>query len=82
MSISRIPDPDFVRCIDCTLRRKHLRMTPKSSHPGRRIEYYCHRGGKPRELFGQRGCSKGKRASSPLLQSIFDSETGGENYEA
>jgi len=82
MGISRIPDPDFVRCIDCTLRRKHLRMTPKSSRPGRRIEYWCHRGGRPRELFGQRGCAKGERRRSPLLQSILDSETGGENDEA
>jgi DNA-directed RNA polymerase subunit RPC12/RpoP len=53
--ISRIPNPDFVRCRDCSFRRVRKELiTTKTVRV-----YYCVRTGK--KLRGKRGCEQGQR---------------------
>lgn len=67
MSISRIPNPDFVPCVDCIYRRPKKTFLKNGiiSHL-----YYCYRGKKPRRLFGQKGCDHGKRKSSDQVTQL------------
>ncbi len=53
--ISRIPDPDFVACVDCRFRRMVKTFSEKRV---RRIAF-CVRVVPYRRLRGQKGCDKG-----------------------
>ena len=53
--ISRIPNPEFVRCKDCTLRKPLKRFV----HNTARREWFCGKSGV--KLRGRRGCEQGQR---------------------
>ena len=57
--ISRIPELDFVRCVQCKRRRK--KQVLKKSGRGKKTIYYCDLVTPWRRLFGQRGCVEGKK---------------------
>ena len=53
--ISRIPNPEFVRCGDCSLRKPRKRFIGKVV----KREWYCVRSGE--KLRGRNGCDQGQR---------------------
>lgn len=57
--ISRIPDLNFVKCVNCKHRRKQRVL--KKSGKGKETNYYCALVNPWRQLFGQRGCVEGKK---------------------
>ena len=56
--ISRIPELNFVYCINCKLRRKERVL--KKSGKGKETLYYCTLVSPWHQLFGQRGCVEGR----------------------
>ncbi len=59
MGISTIPNPNFVFCTKCAFRTK-LKAFNKNGW-GYKIQYFCDLPSPPRQLYGQKGCDKGKR---------------------
>jgi hypothetical protein len=62
--ISRIPDPNFVRCRDCTYRKPRKRFIGNTA----KREWFCARTGA--KLRGRKGCDQGQRKKKLIQETL------------